>query len=209
MKIYSDLPTRRTAQLLSDAFVVCWVGLCAWVGRVVTEAVLGMRQPADAVVAAGGSFGDNMTGAGQLLGRLPGVGDDLAKPFRSAAGNGAQFAAAGRDFGIAVDRLAPILGLVTALTPMLLVLGIWLVARVRFVRRARAAQGFVDEDADLDLFALRAMARQPMHQLARISDDPAGAWRARDPEVIRRLAELELRSSGLRPPRLTVSPPPG
>lgn len=200
MKIYSDLPARRSAQLLSDVFVVCWVALCACVGRVVHDAVLGLRQPADAVVDAGGSFGQNMTGAGQLLGRLPGVGDDLAKPFRSAAGNGAQLAAAGRDFGSAVDRLAPILGLVTALTPILLVLGFWLVARVRFVRRAGAAQGFVDDDADLDLFALRAMARQPMHKLARISDDPAGAWRARDPEVIRRLAVLELRSCGLRPP---------
>nr|MBA2464268.1 hypothetical protein [Nocardioidaceae bacterium] len=55
---------------------------------------------------------------------------------------------------------------------------------------------------DLDLFALRAMAHQPLHRLARISEDPAGAWRARDTDVVRALAELELRDAGLTPPRI-------
>ncbi len=84
--------------------------------------------------------------------------------------------------------------------PILLVVGIWLFVRIRFARRATAAQRFIDANEDLDLFALRAMARQPMHRLARISADPAGAWRAREPVTVRRLAELELRTSGLRPP---------
>jgi len=35
--------------------------------------------------------------------------------------------------------------------------------------------------------------------LARVSDDPAGAWRRRDPDVVRRLAALELADAGLRP----------
>ena len=58
----------------------------------------------------------------------------------------------------------------------------------------------MDAAADLDLFALRALARQPLHVLARISDDPAGAWRARDPEVVLALGSLELREAGLRVP---------
>ena len=61
-------------------------------------------------------------------------------------------------------------------------------------------QRFIDESADLDLFALRALARQPMHLLARISPDPAGAWRRSDPGVVRELALLELRTVGLHPP---------
>jgi hypothetical protein len=44
------------------------------------------------------------------------------------------------------------------------------------------------------------MANQPMHRLAKISDDPVGAWRDGDTEVITRLADLELRSTGLRAP---------
>src|SRR5688572_7137544 len=47
--------------------------------------------------------------------------------------------------------------------------------QVRFVRRASAGARFVDAADDLDLFALRALVHQPMHVLARVSDDPAGA----------------------------------
>jgi len=89
--------------------------------------------------------------------------------------------------------------------PIVLVVFVWAVLRGRFIRRATAAQRFIDEAADLDLFALRAMARQPMSRLARVCDDPAGAWRRRDPETIRALAVLELRDSGLRPPPEAVS----
>jgi hypothetical protein len=71
---------------------------------------------------------------------------------------------------------------------------------VRFARRAGAARRLVDAAPHLDLFALRAMAHQPMHVLARISDDPAGAWRRGDRDVIRALATRELASVGLRPP---------
>ena len=39
-----------------------------------------------------------------------------------------------------------------------------------------------------------------MHRLARVADDPAGAWRAHDPDVVRALALLELHDCGLRPP---------
>ena len=77
---------------------------------------------------------------------------------------------------------------------------LWVPIRIAFVRRAAAAQRFVDADEDLDLFALRALARQPLHVLARIDDDPAGAWRRGDQPVIHALAALELREEGLRPP---------
>jgi hypothetical protein len=46
------------------------------------------------------------------------------------------------------------------------------------------------------------MSHQPLHRLARISGDPAGAWRRRDADVVRALAELELRDVGLMPERL-------
>ena len=80
--------------------------------------------------------------------------------------------------------------------------GLWSVLRIRFIRQASAAQGLIDDAADLDLFALRALARQPMPRLARISADPGGAWRRGEPDVIYRLAVLELRDAGLHPPKL-------
>ena len=84
--------------------------------------------------------------------------------------------------------------------PILIVGATWFVLRLRFVRRASAAQQFIDAAPDLDLFALRAMANQPMPRLAKISDDPAGAWRRGELDVIHALALLELKDSGLRPP---------
>jgi len=93
-----------------------------------------------------------------------------------------------------------VLGLVTAGLPILFAVLIWLPRRIRFSRRATAAQRFVDSAADLRLFALRAMANQPMHRLAAISHDPVAAWRDNEEKVVARLAALELRSTGLRPP---------
>jgi hypothetical protein len=89
--------------------------------------------------------------------------------------------------------------------PVLFALLIWLPHRIRFSRRATAAQKFIDNAADLDLFALRAMANQPMHKLAKISDDPVTAWRDGDREVVAELADLELRTTGLKAPRISAT----
>jgi hypothetical protein len=90
-----------------------------------------------------------------------------------------------------------------AAIPVLIVVAVYLPLRWRFVRRATAGRRFVDSSEDLDLFAMRALARQPLHRLAAVSDDPAGAWRRRDAEVVGRLADLELRESGLVLPDLS------
>ena len=109
-----------------------------------------------------------------------------------------------------MNGLALKLGLAIALTPVLIVLFFYLPPRITFVRNATAGQQFVDSTHDLDLFAIRALANQPLHLLARISPDPAGAWRARDPRVVAQLAALEMHDVGLRPPPwLLGGPAPG
>ncbi|KRE62888.1 hypothetical protein [Nostocoides sp. Soil756] len=200
MKLYSDLPGRRAAQVAADLGVLAWVYLWVRIGQRVREATLSLGEPGRRLQDAGAGFRGTMTDAGDAVDHLPLLEDRIATPFRSAAGLGTDFEAAGRDLVSAVDRFALVLALTVTLTPIVLVLLTWLVLRSRFVRRATAAQRFVDADPDLDLFALRAMANQPMARLARISPDPAGAWRRGDAAVIRSLAELELRDAGLRPP---------
>ena len=143
-----------------------------------------------------------MTSAGDNVDDLPLLEDRVATPFRSAAGVGSELEQVGNDLVSAVERLALVLAVTTALVPVLIVGLVWLVLRLRFVRRASAAQRFIDAAPDLDLFALRAMANQPMPRLAKVSEDPAGAWRRGDPDVIHALALLELRECGLRPPPL-------
>ena len=200
MKLYSDIPARRTVQVAADVGIVLWVVLWVRVAARVQDATMALAEPGRNLAGAGGSFRDTMAGAGDNVDDLPLLEDRIATPFRSAAGVGTEIERAGNDMVTAVERLSLVLALTTALVPILIVGLVWLVLRVRFVRRAGAAQRFIDAAPDLDLFALRAMANQPMPRLARVSDDPAGAWRRGDLEVIHALALLELRESGLRPP---------
>ena len=200
MKLYADLPGRRITQVLSDLFTAAWVLACTYAGRLVHDTTATLRRPADGLSTAGTQLRDGMAAAGDQMAKVPLVGDSLQGPFRDAARTGVALTQAGTDLGSAVDRLAVVFGVATAIIPIVVWLLVWFPVRARFVRRASAAQRFIDGPADLDRFALRALAGQPMHRLARIHDDPAGAWRARDPRVIHELAVLELRDAGLRPP---------
>jgi len=200
MKLYADLPARRTAQIIADVAVFAWVAVWGWLGRTVHDATMRLAEPGRTLEGAGSGFRDQMGQAGRSVNDVPLVGERLSVPFERAGRAGTSIEQAGSDLVDAVTNLALILGWVTALVPIVLVVLVWALLRGRFVRRATAAQRFIDSAADLDLFALRAMATQPMHRLAVISDDPTGAWRAREPETIRALALLELRECGLRPP---------
>ncbi len=200
MKLYSDIPGRRLAQVVADVGVIVWVVVWIRIALRVHEATLALAVPGHELADAGAGFRGTMTSAGDSVDDLPLLDDRVAAPFRSAAGVGGDFERAGQELVTAVERVALLLGLTTALAPILIVAGVWLLLRVRFVRRAGAAQRFIDADPDLDLFALRAMAGQPMPRIARISPDPAGAWRRGDRDVIRALAVLELREAGLHPP---------
>ncbi|GAB3049869.1 hypothetical protein GCM10027053_05910 [Intrasporangium mesophilum] len=202
MKLYADLPVRRTRQLVADILVLLWVALWVWLGRQVHNLVLTLQTPATSITHAGQSVNGAFTGAGDQAGRLPLVGESLEQWLDKAAGAGTTLSDAGTSMSDTVGKLALVLGLITALVPIVSVAWVWLWMRISFVREASSAQRFIDAREDLDLFALRAMATQPMKALAQISDDPAGAWRRQDQEVIRRLAVLELREQGLRPPRL-------
>ena len=200
MKLYADLPARRTAQVAADLLMLGWVALWVWVGRAVHRATLLLADPGHRLEGAGRGFREKLTGAGDRVDDLPILDDRVAAPFRDAAEAGTSIEGAGADLVTAVESLATALGWVTALTPVLIVGALWLALRLIFVRRATAAQSLVDSVDDLDLFALRALAHQPLPRLARISDDPAGAWRRGDREIVERLAHLELAASGLRPP---------
>ena len=200
MKLYAESPGRRTAQLLADLLLVVWLVAWAWAGSVVHDATLELGAPGEQLAESATGLSGALQDAGGTLGDVPVVGDEVQTPFDEASGAADQLAEVGRDQVRSVERLALWLGLSVAAIPILLGCLLHLPRRVRFVRRATAGARFVDAADDLDLFALRALAHQPMHVLARVSDDPAGAWRRGDRAVTDRLAEIELRSVGLRMP---------
>ena len=200
MKIYADGAGRRTRQMLGDLLLVLWILLWLTLAQVVRDATLSLAAPGRQIEDAGIGLAGRLREAGAGVGEIPLVGDDIRAPFDAAGDAADQIASAGAAQVEAVHTVANWLGLVVAAIPILVVVVVYLPARWRFVREATAGQRFVGSGQDLDLFALRAMAHQPLHRLARISADPAGAWRTRDADVVRALAELELRDAGLTPP---------
>ncbi|WP_405056256.1 hypothetical protein OG474_26380 [Kribbella sp. NBC_01505] len=200
MKVYSQVGGQRFWQVFGDLLLVGWVYVCVKVGLLVFRITNALGAPGRKTAEAGDGLAEDLRRLSDPIGKVPVVGDELRSPIDGAAAAAARMAQAGRDQAHAVEQLAYLLAAVTIALPILFALLIWLPRRLRFIRRASAAQRFIDNAADLDLFALRAMANQPMHKLARISDDPVTAWREGDPAVIRELATLELRTTGLKPP---------
>jgi hypothetical protein len=200
MKLYADAPGHRSRQLVGDLLLVVWVVGWVLVARLIHGATMLLARPGEELSRAGNGLSQRMRDAGSAVDGAPFIGDVLEAPFEGAGDAADRVAGAGVAQVDAVEQLATWLSVTIGTIPILVLLVVYLPLRWRFVREATAGQRFVDAAADLDLFALRALARQPMHRLATVSHDPAGAWRSRDEDVVRRLALLELRDVGLRPP---------
>jgi hypothetical protein len=206
MKIYADYSARRTRQLVGDILIAIWVAVWVRVALIVRDATLSLAEPGEMIAEAGGGLAARLRDAGTTIDDVPLIGDEVRTPFDGAGDAADNIAAAGNAQVDAVGDLAFWLGIAVGAIPILIALAAYLPRRRGFIREASAGQRFIDASEDLDLFALRAMARQPLHRLARISDDPAGAWRRGDPRVISALAKLELSDVGLAPPKGRESP---
>jgi hypothetical protein len=200
MKLYADGPGRRARQVVGDVLLVLWVAVWLRLAMVVHDATMALAVPGEKIADAGAGLAGKLRDAGSSVGGVPLVGDDVRVPFDGAGDAADRIAAAGAAQVDAVHSLAFWLGLSVGAIPVLIVVAVYVPLRWRFVRAATAGQRFVDSGSDLDLFALRAMAHQPLHRLARISDDPVGSWRSGDARVVRDLAVLEMRDVGLAPP---------
>jgi len=207
MGIYARHPRRLVGQVSADLFVLVWSVVWWLVSRLVRSAVLNVATPARETADAATRLSAQVAEVAERAGQVPGLGEQLRQPLDGASGSLTDVIAAAQRQVASIERLADLMGWLVFAIPVTIVVALWLPRRIAFFVRARAARRFLDSNADLDLFALRALANQPMHVLARISDDPVAAWRARDATVIHKLAEVELRRSGLRVPTTRPSPP--
>jgi hypothetical protein len=196
MRLYAAAPARGARQVLGDLLLLAWVAAWAWAGREAHDMTLTLGQPGRATASAADEMAGRFHDVEGRVGGLPGVGDDLAAPFKGAADAAESLAAAGRSQAETVADVALLVGIAVFLIPVLLVAVLYVPVRIRFIRRAGAARRFVG--ADPELLALRALANQPLRTLTQVSDDPVGAWRDGDDAVVRKLADLELRALGLR-----------
>ena len=177
MRLYAETAGLRARQVLVDLAVLAWTA--AWVAaglalyRLVEKlAVLGAR-----VEQAGSGFAGDVAEIQQTIGRVPVVGDQLQAPFGRLAGTGRTLAAAGVAQQEVVHQLALWLGVVVAAVPVVALLLVWLPHRVAWAREAGAAGRLRLDGADLELFAIRAVANRPLRHLHRVSPDPAGDLR--------------------------------
>jgi hypothetical protein len=200
MVLYSEIPARRTRQALGDVWLVAWSALWIWAAFRLHDLVMNLATPGLAIAEASTDLAGNISSAGDSISQVPLVGETLGAPFDGMSSAALSIAEAGQATADAVSLLARFLSISLAVLGIMSFAVFWVPIRLLFIRRATAARRFVDANEDLDLFALRAMSRQPLHVLARISDDPAGAWRRGDRQVIDALAALELHDEGLRPP---------
>ncbi len=200
MKLYSDFAPRRTRQIFADVIAVALIAAWVWLGVTVYSVITQLAAYGKQMEDAGAGFRETMTEVGDTLGSIPLIGPGIRVPFDGASGAGGALEEAGQSQQDAIHQLALTLGIGIAALPIVMILVLWLVPRIRFVRRAGHATALVNSGAGIDLLALRALANQKITTIASVDTDAMAAWRRGDDSVMRKLAALELESSGVRLP---------
>ncbi len=198
MRPYAERPVRALAQFVADLLVIGWVLLVVQVALAARALIDTLQGPGRTLIDAGGGIRGVFDDAARTASGVPFVGEDLARALGAGTTAGDSLAAAGREQveTVATAAVGAAWGIVLlGAVPVVLV---WLVLRVRWMRAAASARAA--RAVDTDLLALRAITRRPVRRLLAVSPDPAAAWRRDDREVVARLAGLELRALGLRPP---------
>ncbi|MBA3489130.1 MAG: hypothetical protein H0T78_06200 [Longispora sp.] len=210
MRPYAELPWRLSRQIAADVAMVGWVALWIWAAVAVHEAIQSLSAFTDKVSSSGNSLEQSLNDAADEANKIPLVGEGLGDRIADAADAARSVAEAGTAGTEKINQLALLVALIVALAPILPMLTMWLRSRLRWTLRARILRQLRDtpegmggiDGADglqgVDLLALRALTTAPLRDVRRVHADPAGAWRAKDPDAIMALAGLELRSLGLR-----------
>ncbi|MGM1030069.1 MAG: hypothetical protein ACQEWM_09415 [Actinomycetota bacterium] len=198
MQLYSSRPGQATWQAVGDVVAIGTIAAAVSVSQQVGAAISSLGAFGEQIETAGSGFSTTLGDAGEALAEVPFVGEGVAQPFRDASGSATDLAAAGTALSSAVDTLAATVATALWLLPVLLVVLLWIVPRLRFATRARATRALVRSQAGRDLLAMRALVGQPMAKVLRAVPDPVAALRTADEPAMRALAALELRTAGVR-----------
>jgi len=197
---YAKPSGRLVGQIVADVVTVVVSVGSYLAGRAVYQGILALTDPLSATAKALSGLQDRVADAAVQAGQIPGVGDSLRSPLDDIAGQIASVIVQMSDQTALIQRAAGLTGLAVFVIPVIIWWGLWLPARVRFVREAAAAKRLLAAGVGLDLFALRGLAHLPLRVLARVDTDPAAAWRDGDTAAIDTLARRELDRLGVRAP---------
>jgi hypothetical protein len=196
MKLYAERPGRAARQLLADLLAVGWLAGIGWLAERSRQLMLQLQTPATGLTNAGTQIADAFASAARTAARVPFVGNQLAAALDTGRAAGQSLAGVGEQQLNAISMLATGTAGLVLLTGVMPVLVLWLPLRIHYARMAGAAAA--SRERDLDLLALRALTGTSVRRLRAVTEDPASGWRRGDPEVVRKLAAVELRRLGLR-----------
>jgi hypothetical protein len=198
MQLYADYAPRRARQVTGDivalVFVVVWIVLGVWVYQLIAA----FQQLGIQMQEAGAGFRSTMVELGDTLGSVPLIGTGIRVPFDGASDAGAALETAGQSQQATVLAAATAVGVIISVVPIALILLLWLLPRIRFAQRATEAKNLLSTPGGTDLLALRALSSQKLSVLSEVSSEVASQWRAGDRATAARLAQLQLRSLGVR-----------
>jgi hypothetical protein len=197
MAVYSALPGQRTRQITADLVAVVLIALFVALGATTGGLIGQTAELGRQVEQAGSTFEQRMSEAADALGTVPLVGESVRGPFDEAGDAGADVVAAGQGQQDLVAWLAPTVGTLVALVPILALLLAWLPRRLRFVRRSREASVLARTPDGVEVLAAKAIADASPAALVAAGPDVVRRWRQGDPAAIRALAELGLRRAGI------------
>lgn len=201
MRLYPELPARRTATIVRDLLVLGLVVVFAWVAMGVHDRIddLGVvgRGVRDAGQAVQGGFA---TAAG-TVGGIPLVGGQLSDGLKTAgAQSGGNVAALGAQGEQVTGDLATYVGWLVFLLPTFLLLLVYLPWRVIGIRRLSAAHTLLRGPPTAEhrrLLAMRAAFHLPYTALIQYTKDPFGDL---EHERYDALIQAACAEAGLRPP---------
>lgn len=199
MKLYAERPVRLIRQIVFDLAVLAWMWTWWRIAHRVNDTADVSTVGAKKLETNADSLSGNLSEAGQRLRKVPLVGDTLQSPFDKSAGAAKQISFAGRDMAVGIDDLGDLLGYLTAATPFALAVLVWALLRIPNARKASQAARLRHSTAGREVLALRALQTRGAADLLTVSQRPAASWREGDAPATQGLADLHLKSLGLRP----------
>lgn len=201
MRLYAQTPARRNRQVLVDLIAVALIALTVWAAFFVRDMIMRLAEPGRTVESSGDGLAEELDNVGDAASDVPFIGDLLKKPLQSAADASTGFADAGASFQETVTQVADVTATALIVIPVLLILVLWLLPRLLWIRRSVIIRRLADAPGGTDLLALLALTGSPA-ALLKLPTPPGGfadAWRRGDQEVIATLSAVALAHTGLRP----------
>ena len=214
LKAYPDRVLSATPRVFADVLAILWTLFWAFVGWLVYQTVLSLQAISDGMSSTGQTFNHWIAAFKKgVPGGIPLVSDALtgfADGLKKYSGD--QLISAGHQVHDAIFQVAVVLGVFTALPPILFVLLVYGIWRWRDMREMGAALAFVRIAAVTGraeqaraVLAYRAVSTLTFRQLMSASSDPVGDLAEHRYE---RLSSEMLKRAGLDPTRLPQPGPP-